>query len=455
MKIKILLFSFLFFTLITHAQDSTFQLKDYKYRTNGYRALSLNLNLSGGTYSSKFDSANNRKSNSFSLDGSPIIYNRIVSTEKRQHTSSIGLTPYFRSIRFEEQAINGKERTSQLYFSWYRKDRFYGKHKLFFEVGNTLNSNLNKSKKTQTIISEKANDFNINDELSLGFGKGRIEYVQDAQMALFIINDLKNQGLITGNIDAATAYQFAQLITDINNKRIFDNRRRRIYELTQINNFLKEKGIISEPDIRHFTTINDNWALSLNPFRASGSAWFVRTNPKAGYSHIKRLYENGNADNYNSKLFGIAMELGFENYKPINLKWQRNYSIKLVHDIKNQIDSVMNGSPVNRKIETKKTITYLNSSYGIGFYPNNRTRLNAEANLQTGLGRTEYFGKHKLSYINPSLNFSTDYFLSFRTRLNASVNFQWGTEKVKSNTYSLNPKETRSYFNFSIIHSFF
>lgn len=452
---KTLLFSFLFFTLITHAQDSTFQLKDYKYRTDGYRALTLNLNLSTGTYSFKLDSSNNRKSKSFSLDGSPIIYNRIVSTNKRQYTSSIGLTPYFRSRHYEKQGIKTKENSSQLYFSWYQNNKFYSKNKWFFELDNILRTQYYKSKNTRTIINEKADEFNINNEFSAGFGKGRIEYVQDAQMALFIINDLKNQGLIKGLVDATTVNQFAQLITDINNKRVFDNRKRRIYELTQINNFLKEKGIIGEPDIRHFTTINDNWALALNPFRSSGAAWFVRIKPKAGYSRIRRLYDNGNTDNYDSKLFGISMESGFENYKPINLKWQRNYSIQLVHDFTNQTDSVINRSSVNSKIEIKKSINYVNSSYGIGFYPNNRTRLNVQLDIQAGLGKTEYFGNHKFSYVRPSFNLSTDYFLSYRTRLNAFIYFEWNSENVKSNNSIYNPKETTSNFNFSIIHSFF
>ena len=123
------------------------------------------------------------------------------------------------------------------------------------------------------------NDIFIKDNPILGLGKGRIEMVNDAQMALFILNDLENQGLIVNKGSREQQYAFAEVITDINNQRVFDNRRKRIYELQRIDSFIKTSGLSSTTDIRHFTTINDNWIYAFNPLRQHGNQWYVSINP--------------------------------------------------------------------------------------------------------------------------------------------------------------------------------
>ncbi len=50
--------------------------------------------------------------------------------------------------------------------------------------------------------------------------------VQDAQMALYILNDLQQQGLLNAPVSPEIAQSFAELITDIRNKRVFDSRRK-------------------------------------------------------------------------------------------------------------------------------------------------------------------------------------------------------------------------------------
>ncbi len=61
MRSKTLLLCFCFFAITSQAQDSSFQLKDYKYRTPGFKALSVNVSFSANVTDSKADTLTKSK----------------------------------------------------------------------------------------------------------------------------------------------------------------------------------------------------------------------------------------------------------------------------------------------------------------------------------------------------------------------------------------------------------
>ncbi len=96
---------------------------------------------------------------------------------------------------------------------------------------------------------------------SLFRGMGRIEFAEDALLATWIMQDLKAAGVVntyaSENIDL-----LARTITDIIGNRVFDFRRRRIYELKQLNQTLLESGMVEEESFDLFAILNDNWAFA-------------------------------------------------------------------------------------------------------------------------------------------------------------------------------------------------
>ncbi|HET7897915.1 MAG TPA: hypothetical protein VFL47_09605, partial [Flavisolibacter sp.] len=68
MKLKFTL-AFLLSSSFVFAQDSSFQIKDYKYRTPGYKALAFSVNLSGGYGEVKMP---NQESNTRSFELEPL-----------------------------------------------------------------------------------------------------------------------------------------------------------------------------------------------------------------------------------------------------------------------------------------------------------------------------------------------------------------------------------------------
>lgn len=96
---------------------------------------------------------------------------------------------------------------------------------------------------------------------SLFRGVGRIEFAEDALLATWMMQDLRAAGVI--NTYSVEDLDFlARTITDIIGNRVFDNRRRRIYELKQLNQTLLESGLVKEESFDLFAILNDNWAYA-------------------------------------------------------------------------------------------------------------------------------------------------------------------------------------------------
>ena len=106
---------------------------------------------------------------------------------------------------------------------------------------------------------------------SLGFfhGHGRIEYAEDALLANWIMEDLKEAGSITQYSPEETE-MLARTITDIIGNRTFDLRRRRIYELKQLKQTLFDAGLVDQESFDLFAILNDNWAFANRAFLRHG-----------------------------------------------------------------------------------------------------------------------------------------------------------------------------------------
>jgi hypothetical protein len=461
MKTKILLPFFCLLSAVCFSQDSVFHLKDYKYRTKGYRSLEFNLSVSGNANSYKQSSLPEQEDRVLNIYPSSISYGKIFSTDKRYHSSVISLSTSYRLQMNKSGQNETKSKDYQASLNWNSEDRFYGRNNWFFQVANHLYAKEVFVKQKSTLQNVRITTPALDESLLLGFGKGRLETVQDAQMALFILNDLKEQGLIESLPSAETINQFAQLITDINNRRVFDFRRKRIYELTQMEKFLREKGISSATDIRHFTIINDNWTLAFNPYRLSGANWYLNLKSSAEIGKPKETTKDDNAatitEQYNNVL-GIGPRLGYENYKPINLKWQRNFGGNVSWQTgRSKINhkTTLNGTSTETKTESKQHQTELYAFYGIGFFPNNRTKLNAAIDVRATKYQYELAAINNRTFLRPSFNFSTDYFINYRTRLYAEAYVYHEYNHYKNSSLpSYTNNESRSGFSLGISHYF-
>jgi len=416
----------------TSAQDSSFQLKDYKFRTPGVRGLELDINLSGGVLDSKVVNSNDIHYRSFNSNPS-LDYFKIISTDKRQHTSNFSLSPSY-SSKFNSTDLTGtKTRAANLFGSWRRMDRFFFKKNTFFEIGNEFNTYGNSNRQFGGSIFSNSGRINFQDQLSAGVGKGRLENVQDAQMAMFIVNDLKKMNLLDQDISPEKMNELAMLITGINNRRVFDSRRRRIYELTKVDSFFQANNFVKHSSIAYFTAVNDNWAFAFNPGRQAGTIYYFRVRPSVRWEHSK-IEQNNPSSTYKgsdrSFTYGYEPVIGIEKQKPVNLFWQKSMgaSLVFVQEWRRFKSEVQNGNnPPQQPFlnDTTRSELFVNAFYAVGYYPSNRTMINVEFNIQTEYMFSNFFDQSQGFAIRPGIIVSASYFVSFRTRLSLYAGASW------------------------------
>jgi hypothetical protein len=461
MKRKLLPLLLTVISITSFAQDSSFQLKDYKYRTPSFTALDFDLGFSGWANDDKVLNASQRKQSTWQLFPSNLTYYHTVSTDKKVHTSVIRFSPTGNYNTYSQNDTSTKSHSFQYNVYWNYTDRYYRKNNWFWEWGTILNHTLGNNNSKYTAFNYTNNNLLAENTFMLGLGKGRIENVTDAQTALYILNDLEQQGLLNDHPSPEATMQFAQLITAVNNKRVFDNRRRRIYEFTQIDSFLKASGLVSVNDIRYFTTVNDNWVMAYNPYRSSGSNWYIRLLPGGGIQKDNSNYkEVGLTSSIKGKktYANLTPLIGYESNKPLNLKWQRNFMTifsykKNWNNVENRY--TYNGSENVFEIDTKEWETRLYGRYGVGYFPNNRTAINTYINLLATYGKSsEPIIYKEMRIIQPAFEFSADYFLSYRTRLNAHCNLSYKSMRAVSITNeTLKGHEFYTGISFGLTHS--
>ncbi len=332
---------------------------------------------------------------------------------------------------------------------YYKKNHFWG---LDVNVGTTINSSYLKNFYTQNNPQDSGtyNNTHSSDNIStlLSFGKGRIENISDYIQALYIINGLEKEKKLSKKINKDEINRLAELISVIKNKRFFDSREKRIYELEQIDSFFVSNNDISNNDIRYFTNLNDNWSYAGNQNRSEGKTFSFFLKP--GYSYMKSI-NNISDSTLTMKDVNINLSPGFRfnSNKNFNLYWQRNFNFSFAYSLTRYFSEF--------HPETSDNLSF-SAGYGYAWYPNTRTTV--KANLYTFyrfdsnnliFSKTNDYYSNSISF---DLNLSGYYYISPKFRLKFDgyfrnhLNFQ--TTQNKSRRTSLNYK-----FMFGIEYSIF
>jgi hypothetical protein len=433
------------------AQATDFKLSDYKYRTPLYRSLQMDLDLDQSSSSSGENSGVRASMSAYAT-----LLN-IFATDKHQHLSLISafLQPRYGSskqgdIKNIDNGVGGGVRYA-------RDDRRY-KEKYFIETGGAAGGTISSRKNGIKGQATGQTDYHAYIELVGGIGRGRLEYVHDAQAAILILDDLYRSGIIKSKVDAETANRFAQLITNIKKQRVLDSRRRTIYKLTQVDSFLRVNKLITQCDARTMATINDVLfysfqndlsdnmntfedpvdfsfnrgdydegyentdyafipqfeALSDQSFRQQGTVMYARLVPELRYNSFNTKIEKPTGDsNATSSYLHIApgAQVGYEKHEAVSLKWQKNYGGSLRFAYIKYLVTKPNINPDYH-------LSQIAVNYELGYYPNSRSVIEGRAELEY----SHYGGKGmKASFITPQLTLNAGYFLSYNTVVRASL----------------------------------
>lgn len=465
--IAILLASLVLFSVKTSvAQNTTFILSDYKNPDYFYQTLDFNFGFNSGLNDYNDSGNENNSYNVFSLNSQAgALYNRYINSQKAQGDLRISFNAGIGSgTSNAKYAHNAYDEIKNKSFNHNERldisglHRFYNQKNNFIEINgglgvfNRANSYSDKSYSsgTATISQErKVKDFENSISGAFLIGKGRIEQVQDARLALYLLDDLAKLKRENRPISDEDITDLAQLITRLKYKRFFDDRLRKIAEITAIDSLLQQKEIISAADATYFTSLNDNWEYANNPIRENGYRFYTGLEAKFGYDYYSEYREHeipveliSEIKNKN-KLAEYNMVLGYSYEKPTSRRWQNFANIKGsigIHQyFKNQFARNDPDPTTETNLYSEATPTVnLSGDCGFGYYPNSRTWLSFRWWLQSSWDK-KMEGETKSDKTDLQNNFNINtgpqlyayYYLSEKLRLNFSVTGQFNFDNYK------------------------
>ncbi len=333
------------FMLVANAQIDSFKLANYKLPYVKRKMLEMSFNLAGDNDWSKMErksSSNVNKANDFNLGGNiDLNYSDFFNQEKRQGQSQINLflSPNFRKYKSKGSGYTPKIKDKNLSSSFYlnRKDRFYFKPKLFFELAPMVHYTFlgkkdyeeNIAPSTGTNRDEISKTHQAKAELGLRLGKGRITQVQDARHALYIVETLQKQNRLKSGKTNEQITELADKIAEILNQRFFDGRLRHIAEIEEIDSFLQVNNYVNKTDARYFSSLNDIWSFGNIHRRLNGKRISAAIVPAYRFSSYKKSEDNTTTETLKARGFSLDLGLNFDYHKPVDLYWQHDFNAAL------------------------------------------------------------------------------------------------------------------------------
>jgi hypothetical protein len=436
-------------TTSIRSQTADFDLSDYKLPVLKRKLLETNFNLAGSDQSSKlpspynFDRSANQYSGNFNL-----IYNSYLNTPSQQKVTNgqFYLSGSYQSEK--EDDYNESNRVFYPVFNLQSENRWY-KGKKFLELGYDLRYSSYFSKTSSDVTTKsKYSSTLVGVPIKAGFG--RIEQIQDARHAIYILDELALQERLSSGKSREEIIAIAEHISKLKNKRFFDHRHRRIYEIESVDSFLRSNINSLNTDARYFSTLTDIWEYGAYPLRYSGTRLSAVLQPSYAF------LTNENSNDVNSSetdqqffLGNFGVEIVHE--KPLNLYWQNSVDFSFYYILMmGDIDYISE----NIKSKVNYPIIQLSFNQQFGFYPNTRTSLLFKYGISyvNLLDRADTEnrvagGKNEIIQSNAGLSFN--YYISPRFRLNGSVTANYFMQ-INDNVPPINPWWNLSNSNFEM-----
>jgi hypothetical protein len=403
------IFSVLFLLpVLSFAQDQ-FKLSDYKNPEYRWQQLNLNFGMAGNNQFNKqeVDSGYNEKTitSMFSNDLSADYY-RTRNSVHYQGNQNLRLISSFGSTKNDYNDLNNasqdytqKQRNGSVGLNYSTVNRFYNSRKMFLETdldfygrydhGKTMNS---AAQEAEYFIYEVLDyDYHLSAKLPLLAGIGRIEEVQDARLAVYILDDLLASGDIKRAPTKDEIISLSEFITNLKNQRYFDTRLEKISQITAIDSFLTVKGLKSQSNASYYTLINDNWDYADGPVRSTGGRFSFGVAPSVGLDFSSsETFQRDSLDNgemlytsygseSNIKDWALAFLAGYIYERPTSLHWQHTFRANAAYSLYNQDHNSKNFNDsvdyYNSTTRTDSPELALDVLYRIGYYPNSRTQI--------------------------------------------------------------------------------
>jgi hypothetical protein len=466
MKTKFL-FTILFISSLINngfGQYNNFDLSDYKLPDLKRKSIDTYFNLSGNNGTIKFNTNyygndNRQKTNNNTLNGDILLnYSSFINSPTLQRESNLST---------QLSVLNAHQKANSTGFAYeygygneygyiYRNfvnelvqkslyynpvihysliNRNYYRPIYFYETDIVVNYSFNKVKNTLKSESDNYTDTRTTNNFAtyvpLKIGIGRIEPVQDARHALYILEELKKTNRLSADLSAEEIIHLARHISQLKNERFFDTRVRQMQEIESIDSFMVANNYIAQQDARYFTTLTDIWMYGNQPQRNSGTRISAALYPGYSIANQKNISKGDYEGEFKQSVNAFYINGGFEflRERPMNLYWQNTISL-------NAYAGTIKGNYQSSFGVDELTINMPNLLFSfaqtIGYYPNTRTdfQLTYSARYLQMIDNNEaddsVLGMEGKG-VGASANLSINYYVSPRLRINAftALNYLW------------------------------
>lgn len=314
-----------------------------------------------------------------------------------------------------------------LYYT--NSSRFYGDdyEGLFFETGGKASFLAEGTKRFGDGAEQPRNHTSKVLELSvpLRVGKGRIERVEDARQAIYILENLSKRKVLNRELTGEEIDAFARVISAVKNKRFFDARLRLIDEVTAVDSFLVASGALASGGAAYFTTLYDYWMYGDLFERKSGTEISGGVTPSFGYSRYESpiLFDSGIVDLYESRrrMPSISADVRFDFERPLNLYWQNSAWVSLSGKYLLEKYWEKDQGDIRSDRKEKNYQARLAGRYAFGYYPNSRTNINLGIEETLGWDKYDYLADDG-SFLSVNTSLALDLYYYFSPQFRLAVN---------------------------------
>lgn len=444
--------AFLFSSYFSFAQYENFDLSKYKLPDIKRHQLDLYFNFSNNYQNSDkkndVDVTMNNLTENFNLSYKFYENNRKL---QRNYYSNISSNIYYQKDTKNGDLVE-KDKNFGTYFYSNFDHYFYLKENTLFlhlepvlDIDHNIQKDRYRRPSDNLFWTDVDKEFSLNPSLNIGVGLGRIESVGDLRHAIYILEEFEKNGLTKGVVSEFDVLTIAEKVTELKNKRFFDSRLRKIYEIKSLDSLFQSMEMIKSSDAVYFTVLNDIWLYG-NEQRHSGKRLKLDITSGWDYSESKHGgYIDGHSiEDHTRFQFDYGVELAYEAFKPIGLKWQREFGLlfSVIHRTKPERDETYEWL---LDLLTSQNEYNLSINYGYNWYLSTRTSANfgCAANYflldYTKNDDTYVIDQERYRF---DLYGSLNYYISPRLRLKYRLNLNYGFYDESYNEY-------KNQFNFS------
>ncbi|MBN4073058.1 hypothetical protein JYT74_03345 [Crocinitomix catalasitica] len=289
----------------------------------------------------------------------------------------------------------------QGYLSNSAQNRFYVKDKIFIGLhdASTLNK-INEENWNASPLDTKRIYFSSKPAVS--FGMGRLEPIHYARLALDIEKSLVKSDRLRSDLSPENRNELSNKIAEIRNKRFYDVRLGKIYQLTALDSVLQEMGLVTNVDMIYFAHLADNFLYAYQVGRMSGFR------NEIGIAQGLQVSDaTGDLKAQSTATYGY---------------YSMNYALPISYSIQTDLNvSLIGGYQGADSGQEAAFPLWLDANYSFGLYPTTRTylALKYSAGVTTSRGEWGY---------STGLSLSAYYYLSPRVRISMEAGTYYGDD---------------------------